>query len=76
MSEQTIPFRIRIGVTGHRLLQDKDELSKKIREVLDKNILDLFDDDSKRLLRSSPNTPLAFNIITPLAEGADRLVAE
>ena len=76
MSEQAIPFRIRIGVTGHRSLKEKDVLSQKVRDVLNKYVADLFDDDSKRLIRSSPNTPLAFNIITPLAEGADRIVAQ
>lgn len=94
-----IPFRIRIGVTGHRRLPDKDKLSEKISQVLnefievintiknkeklteksqglEKDLFDLFDGDSKKAILSSPNTPIAFSILTPLAEGADRLVPQ
>lgn len=71
-----IPFRIRIGITGHRQLPDEEKLSEKITQVLKKDIFDLFDEDSKKLNCSSPYTPIAFSILTPLAEGADRLVAK
>jgi hypothetical protein len=74
-----IPFRIRIGVTGHRQLPGKGELSEKIRQVLaslKNGTSELFDKDSKKIISSSPNTPIAFSILTPLAEGADRLVAK
>lgn len=75
-SHFSIPFRIRIGVTGHRQLPDVERLSGKISQVLRKDIFDLFDEKSKKLIRSSPYTPIAFSILTPLAEGADRLVAK
>jgi len=69
-----IPYRIRLGVTGHRSLKDKDILSERITEIL-KN--DLLDEKSKELVSSfASTTPLSFSILTPLAEGADRLVAE
>lgn len=71
----TIPFRIRIGVTGHRQLTDEEKLSEKIRQVLQKDIFTLFE-NSDKVLRSIPNTPILFSILTPLAEGADRLVAK
>ena len=71
-----IPFRIRLGVTGHRELQDEEILKEKVRDVLEKKIYDLFDEDSKKRIRSCPNTPIRFSILTPLAEGADRLVAK
>jgi hypothetical protein len=71
-----IPFRIRLGVTGHRVLQDEEILKEKLRDVLNKRIYDLFDEDSKRRIPSCPNTPIRFSILTPLAEGADRLVAK
>jgi len=74
--QSNIPFRIRIGVTGHRGLPDKEKLSEKIHQVFEKDIFDLFDEDSKKIIRSSPHTPIAFSILTPLAEGADRLVAK
>lgn len=74
-----IPFRIRIGVTGHRQLSDDEELNKQIRKILNIDFFinsDFFDEDSKKILASSTHTPIAFNILTPLAEGADRLVAK
>ena len=77
--EMNIPFRIRMGVTGHRQLPEKSALSDKIRQILDslKNgTFELFDKDSKKIIFSSPHTPIAFSIVTPLAEGADRLVAK
>ena len=71
-----IPFRIRLGVTGHRAVQDEEILKEKVRDVLNKKIYDLFDENSKKIIRSCPHTPIGFSILTPLAEGADRLVAK
>lgn len=71
-----IPFRIRIGVTGHRGLDNEELLREKVRSVLEHGIYDLFDEDSKARIHKSSNTRVAFSIITPLAEGADRLVAQ
>jgi len=71
-----IPFRIRIGVTGHRQLTDEATLAEKISHVLQKELFDLFDEESTQLINTSPHTPCAFSILTPLAEGADRLVAK
>ncbi len=52
-----------IGVTGHRDMLERDRLS------LEAKVLEIF-----RLLRSRhPNTPLV--LLSPLAEGADQLVA-
>jgi len=67
-------IHIRLGVTGHRTLPNKEKLSEKIREALERKIFDLFDEDLKKLLNSSPQKLIAFTILTPLAEGADRLV--
>jgi hypothetical protein len=61
-----IPFRLRIGVTGHRRLDDAEALAGQVRRVL-KRIRDL--------LPGSPYTPVLFTVVSPLAEGADRLVA-
>ena len=96
--DSRIPFRIRIGVSGHRKLPDENTLSEKTQQVLSllteviqtikdgkkfkntnqplkKDIYDLFDKDSRKAIYSSPGTPITFSILTPLAEGADRLVA-
>lgn len=72
---ETIPYRIRIGVTGHRRLDNPEAVSEKVREFLREGYLQFFDAKTQQLIVSTPRTPIAFSIITPLAEGADRLVA-
>jgi hypothetical protein len=52
-----------IGVTGHRDLRDRD------REALDSCVRNIF----SAFRRAYPHTPLV--LLSPLAEGADRLVA-
>jgi len=62
-----IPFTFRIGVTGHRELDKPDDLRQPIREAI------------VRLLTLAPVAPgagLALVVVSALAEGADRLVAE
>jgi hypothetical protein len=62
-----IPFTFRIGVTGHRELADPDALRLRIREAI------------KQLLMHvpvAPGTGMARVVVSALAEGADRLVAE
>ncbi len=71
-----IPFRVRLGVTGHRKLTDIDALTEKINEVLQSGILFLFDEKSKLEIERPDSTKIAFSLLTPLAEGADRLVAK
>jgi len=53
-----------VGITGHRdiIPEDRDMLKKKIKEVFDE------------LRNKLPSTPLL--LLTPLAEGTDRLAAE
>lgn len=62
---QTIPARIMIGVTGHRRLQDEAALAKQVRVTLER---------VRQLLPPLSSTPVMFSILSPLAEGADRLV--
>lgn len=61
---ETGPLPLVIGVTGHRDLVAAD--SARIRELLDTFFT--------RLRRQYPHTPL--RLLSPLAEGADRLVAQ
>lgn len=61
-----IPLRLRIGVTGHRQLDDEQALSAQVRRAIER---------IRQLAPSSPHTPLLFTVVSPLAEGADRLVA-
>src|SRR5579875_905908 len=61
-----IPYAFRVGVTGHRRLPDDPELLAQVDRALD------------RILELAPRasaTPTRLTVISPLAEGADRLVA-
>ena len=60
-----ISFRLRVGVTGHRELRDVRELEKAVASVLDQ-VSDRF---------APERTPVVFRAVSPIAEGADRLVA-
>jgi hypothetical protein len=62
-----IPFRLTIGVTGHRSLENIEVLREKIKIVIDR-ILENF--------LISTNTQVLLKVLSPLAEGSDRLVAE
>ena len=73
---EPIPYRIRIGVTGHRVLDNEPELKQQIIKTLKTEITKLFDNDSLSLLNKNLTIPLTYSVLTPLAEGADRLVAE
>lgn len=66
MAEPIIPARIVVGVTGHRKLNNKPKLARQTQWIIEK---------IKQLLPSFKKTPLSLTILSPLAEGADRLVA-
>jgi hypothetical protein len=67
------PFRVRIGVTGHRALPGEQRLRARIREVLAARTRELLDPPSAREHRRSA---LAYTVVSSLAEGADCLVVE
>ena len=62
-----IPFTFRIGVTGHRDLADPETLRLRIREAIVQLLA---------IVPVAPGAGLALVVVTALAEGADRLVAE
>jgi hypothetical protein len=66
MTVPTVPYRIWLGVTGHRDVNDDPRLAAAVEEVL-------------RLTRAEAAAagiqPVCFGVISALAEGADRLVA-
>jgi hypothetical protein len=62
-----IPFTFRIGVTGHRELGEPDDLRQPIREAIARLLT---------LVPVAPGAGLALVVVSALAEGADRLVAE
>ncbi len=75
---QFVPFRIRIGVSGHRELPDVKSLHEKLDVVFEQRLHELFDephDFFQPLTNSASKTRIRYTILTPLAEGADRLVA-
>ncbi len=74
-TQTPVPYRIRIGVTGHRNLSKPDAISSLVSQVLDTKLNDLFDDASRNAIRQVQNTPVLVSIVSPLAEGSDRLVA-
>ncbi len=84
-----VPYRIKIGVTGHRKdLPPVDLLKEKIRSVLGyrewnetgnikpDSVFSLLTADTLTHLKNIKNTPVALSILTALAEGADRIVAQ
>ena len=59
-----IPIALRIGVTGHRALTNEKILRESVRRVL------------SRLDEMLTHTPHTYVAVSPLAEGADRIVAQ
>ena len=64
-TSQTIPARVVIGVTGHRKPDTQPALIHGIHVAIEK---------IKQTIPSLRSTPLVLSILSPLAEGADRLV--
>jgi hypothetical protein len=62
-----IPITLRIGVTGHRLLEIESLIKESVLVELTK--LD------EILSKEFPHSPHVFVAVSPLAEGSDRLVA-
>jgi hypothetical protein len=75
---EAIPYRIRIGVTGHRKLTDPAALQALVRKAVDSEVMKLFpkesQDNIERVHRAG-RTAISYSILSPLAEGADRVVA-
>lgn len=65
-----IPFRLRIGVTGHLRLSELDELRVAVNTAID-----LAAAQSGYSADQQLSTPLRLTVVSALAEGADRLIA-
>lgn len=61
-----LSYELRLGVTGHRTVPNHAGVAASIGALLARMSATL----------GSPNTPLACTVISPLAAGADRLVAQ
>ncbi len=66
-SDGRIPFRVRIGVTGHRDPVDVDGVTAEVRERLE---------EVSARFPDSGSTRTTFVVVSALAEGGDRIVAE
>ncbi|HEU4349755.1 MAG TPA: hypothetical protein VFR35_18410 [Actinoplanes sp.] len=62
-----IPYRLWVGVTGHRRIADATRLPQVLDHLLDRILA---------TVPASAQTPLRLGVVSPLAEGADRLVAK
>ena len=61
-----VPFRIRIGVTGHRSIDEYDQrLARAVAEQVER---------IAGLVRPSPFTDVKLSVVSALAEGGDRIV--
>ena len=73
-----IPYRIRIGVTGHRKLDDPAAMLTLVKRAIDAEVENLFPPDSRQNIervRRAGSTAISYRVLSPLAEGADRVVA-
>ena len=65
----------KIGITGHRILLNPQTLSACLDNILTTGYLDAFTPESREKLASTKSPPIHLTLISPLAEGADRLAA-
>jgi len=75
---EPIPYRIRIGVTGHRKLDDSAAVEALVKQAIDAEVEKLFPEESRQRIervRRAGTTAISFRVLSPLAEGADRAVA-
>jgi SMODS and SLOG-associating 2TM effector domain 1 len=61
-----VPLRLRVGVTGHRALSDERAIGDRVDEALAR---------LRAIVPSTSTTPVLFEVVSPLGEGADRIVA-
>ena len=65
-NQRPIPYHLRIGVAGHRNLRDPEAVKQAVERMLD---------EINSILQPQARTPLSWTIVSPLAKGADRIVA-
>ncbi len=71
-----ISTHLRIGITGHRILPDPQKLAACLYNILITGYLGAFTPDANENLGSLKPSSIHLTLISPLAEGADRLVAD
>ena len=63
-----VPLHLRVGVTGHRRIEDDPAAAEAVRAALS------WIDEQRR--SGTAATPVGLTVVSALAEGADRLVAQ
>lgn len=71
-----VPLRLRIGVTGSRHLKNEESLRKQVEIIFSNRWREAFSLEGRKAIAAASATPLALTLVSPLAEGADRLVAQ
>lgn len=69
-----VPLTVRVGVTGHRDVADDESLRNAIRKVLNE-VSQVAQSLATGELKEHTAGPPVLRLISPLAEGADRIVA-
>jgi hypothetical protein len=75
---EAIPQRIRIGVTGHRRLDDPAEVKALVKKAIDAEVERLLPEEWREKIergRRAGAAAISLSVVSPLAEGADRVVA-
>jgi hypothetical protein len=75
---EPFPYRIRIGVAGHRKLDDPAAVQVLVKRAIDTEVEKLFPEDSRQNIvrvRRAGTTSILYRVLSPLAEGADRAAA-
>jgi nucleoside 2-deoxyribosyltransferase len=75
---ESIPYRVRIGVTGHRKLDDPAAVEALVKQSIDAEVEGLLPEDARLKMeraRRAGTAAISFSVLSSLAEGADRVVA-
>jgi hypothetical protein len=62
-----LPYELRVGVTGHRQLADEPAVARAVERLLN---------HITATLNRASAAPLLWTVVSPLAKGADRIVAD
>jgi len=76
LSADKVVYHVLFGVSGHRTLHDLSALTACLEKILATAYFDAFIQAFSEEITSLKATPIIFSVISPLAEGADRLVAD
>lgn len=76
---EPLPYRLRIGITGHRDLPQGPQMQGLINQAIETTIWEYYEPRVRKQVETARNTkspPVQMEIFSALAEGADRLVTK